>query len=317
MTTYLENLTLRLATGTGRVPKETRDLHAKFLLGKQNSDGGFGGREGGSDLYYTGFALRGIAILGELHGEAASRAAEFVQSRMQGQAAIIDFLSLLYSIQLLENAAGIEVLAAAPEDWPTRVAAEMERFRRDDGGYAMSDEGFSSSTYYTFLVLLCRQLIGLEPEQPRRLIDFLLSRRREDGGFVEQGPMRNSGTNPTAAAIGALTILDAVDEDVREGAIDYLCLRQNEEGGLAANTRIPFADVLSTFTGLLTLGDLNAMEEIDLDAARGFLRSVQAEEGGFVAGLIDEVADVEYTFYGIGAMALLAEEPADEEPVDE
>ena len=29
----------------------------------QNLDGGWSGREGESDLYYTGFALRGLAVL--------------------------------------------------------------------------------------------------------------------------------------------------------------------------------------------------------------------------------------------------------------
>ena len=36
---------------------------------------------------------------------------------------------------------------------------------------------------------------------------FLKSRRREDGGFVEIAPMRRSGTNPTAAAVGLFQLL--------------------------------------------------------------------------------------------------------------
>ena len=34
--------------------------------------------------------------------------------------------------------------------------------RRTDGGYAKGAEGAASSTYHTFLVLLCQQLIGQE-----------------------------------------------------------------------------------------------------------------------------------------------------------
>ncbi len=122
MSSYLQDLTLRLADGVGRLPEAARRRHAEFLRAKQNADGGFAGREGGSDLYYTGFALRSLAILGELHGALAERAAHFVKQRLGGQAAIIDFLSLLYSAMLLDTAAGIDVLAAAPADWRTRVA---------------------------------------------------------------------------------------------------------------------------------------------------------------------------------------------------
>jgi geranylgeranyl transferase type-2 subunit beta len=306
VSSYLQDLTLRLAEGVGRLPEAARRRHAAFLLAKQNADGGFGGREGGSDLYYTGFALRSLAVLGELHGEPADRAAGFVRQRLGGQAAIIDFLSLLYSTMLLETAAGIDVLAGAPADWRSRVAAEVERFRRDDGGYAMSHEGHSSSTYYTFLVLLCQQVIGAPPVGPEQIVRFIASRRREDGGFVELGPMRKSGTNPTAAAIGTLKILGAIDEDTRRGAIDFLAGRQTDEGGLAANTRIPFADVLSSFTGTLTLLDLGGLDEIDADDVRRFVLSLESDTGGFLAHALDQVADVEYTFYGLGTLALLA-----------
>jgi geranylgeranyl transferase type-2 subunit beta len=307
MPTYLEDLTLRLAAGAARSPEDQRQRHARFLLERQNPDGGFAGREGGSDLYYTSFALRGLAILGELQGNTAEAAAGFLRGRLGGQAAIIDFLSLLYSTMLLEAAEGIDVLAAAPADWRARVALELERFRRDDGGYAMSDQAYSSSTYYTFLLLLCRQLLGLAPEEPARIEQFVRSRQREDGGFVELGPMKRSGTNPTAAAIGTLKILNAIDTDVGERAIDFLLERQTDEGGFAANTRIPFADVLSSFTGTLTLLDLGALHEADSPALRRFVESLQSDSGGFLAHAIDEVPDVEYTFYGLGALSLLTE----------
>jgi geranylgeranyl transferase type-2 subunit beta len=118
--------------------------------------------------------------------------------------------------------------------------------------------------------------------------------------------MRRSGTNPTAAAVGILKILEALDTPTREDVIDFLSQSQSDEGGLLANTRIPVADVLSTFTGALTLGDLKALDSIDTTAARRYVQSMQAEEGGFHGGAWDEGVDVEYTFYGLGGLALLA-----------
>ncbi|HUY36630.1 MAG TPA: prenyltransferase/squalene oxidase repeat-containing protein [Pirellulales bacterium] len=308
-TTYLEDLTLRLAQGVARLSEPVRARHAAFLKASQREDGGFAGREGASDLYYTGFALRGLALVGELDGEPARRAAAFLKGRLSGEAPIVDFLSLLYGAALLRNAATIDIFAGVPHAWREAVAETLERFRRPDGGYAKTDEGQSSSTYHTFLFVLANQLIGRPPREPEKLVTFVHSRRRDDGGFVEIGPMRKSGTNPTAAAVGLLKILDALDNGTRQTAVDFLADAQNDEGGLTANTRIPLADVLSTFTGVMTLGDLGASGEIDRVAARRFVESVELPGGGFRGGAWDEGTDVEYTFYGLGALALLTDDP--------
>src|SRR5690349_7906525 len=85
MPTYLEDLTLRLAAGIAELPEAVRRPHAGHVLAAQREDGGFAGREGGSDLYYTGFALRSLAMLGELYGAPAERAAGYLKSRLSGQ----------------------------------------------------------------------------------------------------------------------------------------------------------------------------------------------------------------------------------------
>src|SRR5262245_55959057 len=77
---YLQRLTERLGEGIARLPPQTRARHADYLRGKQNPDGGFSGREGGSDLHYTGFALRGLAILDALTPAVTARAADFLRS---------------------------------------------------------------------------------------------------------------------------------------------------------------------------------------------------------------------------------------------
>jgi len=305
ISSYLASLTVRLAAGLAELPQSQRDRHTAYLQTQQRPDGGFAGREGDSDLYYTSFALRGLALLGHLHGPLAERAAGFLQSRLTSQAPIVDFLSLMYSASLLEMSAGIDIFAGGNPDWRRSVAEALEAFRREDGGYAKGPKGQASSTYHSFLVVLCRELIEMPLPEPERLAEFILSQRRDDGGFVEIRPMRRSGTNPTAAAIGALKILDRLREDVVEETIDFLCDMQTDEGGLRANTRIPIADLLSTFTGLLTLDDLNAAAEIDLDAVHRFAASLEQPGGGFFAAEWDQACDVEYTFYGLGNLALL------------
>jgi geranylgeranyl transferase type-2 subunit beta len=188
---------------------------------------------------------------------------------------------------------------------PRRGRSALERLRRPDGGYAKGAEGTASSTYHTFLVLLCLQLIGREPSEPNAIVGFLESQRCEEGGFREIRASKRAGTNPTAAAIGTLRILDRVDETIRLDTIDFLAEMQTDEGGLRANTRIPIADLLSTFTGLLTLLDLQGSAEIDLRAVRRFAESLVRDEGGFRGAEWDPAHDIEYTFYGLGTLGLL------------
>lgn len=306
MPSYLTELTVRLATSLGRLEEDDRRRHADFFKSAAQSDGGFAGREGGSDLYYTGFALRGLALLGQLEGELAQSAAGFLRGRLTGQAPIVDFFSLIYGVSLLEMSAGIDVAAGAQSGWRENVAATLETFRRDDGGYAKGREGTVSSTYHTFLVVLCQQLIEIPLVDPERMVEFVLSQRREDGGFVEIKPMRRSGTNPTAAAIGLLKIVGDLSDEVRADTIEFLAEMQTDEGGLLANTRIPIADLLSTFTGTLTLADLGGLDEIDTGAVLAFARSLEQPEGGFHGAEWDQACDVEYTFYGLGTLALVS-----------
>src|SRR6185369_3745031 len=302
---YLEDLTLRLSRGIAELPEEFRARQVTYLLAAQREDGGFAGREGGSDLYYTGFALRSLAMLGELYGQPAERAAGFLRSRLSGQESIVDFLSLIYGAALIESAAGIDVFAAAPANWREAVAGALEKLRRSDGGYAKGAEGVASSTYHTVLVLLCQQLVSQSPREPEQILAFVQSQQCEDGGFREIRASKRAGTNPTAAAIGCLRILGALDENTRLDTIDFLAEMQTDEGGLRANTRIPIADLLSTFTGLLTLEDLGGTDRIDLAAVRRFARSLDLEAGGFRGAEWDPAHDVEYTFYGLGTLGLL------------
>jgi len=302
MDDYLQHLTRRLADGTARLPEAVRNRHADFLLAAQNPDGGFSGRDGGSDLYYTGFALRGLAVIDALTPDVSERAAAFLRQSLAREASVVDFFSLLYACLLVQAAGGPDVLADSPADWPDRVAAVLERFHSPDGGYGKAAGAASGSTYHTFLVGLCYQLLGREFPRPEEVGRFIASRRREDGGYVEIAPMKRSGTNPTAAAVGALQLTRVpVPADVA----DFLRVMASPEGGLRANARAPLADLLSTFTGCWTLAQLEALDGFDIAAVRRYAEGLELPAGGFRGGLWDEHCDVEYTFYGLGVVGIM------------
>ena len=191
---YLANLTFRLAAGAMRLPEDVRRRHAAFLTAAQNEDGGFSGRQGPSDPYYTGFALRGLALLGGLTETGASAAARFLQGRVGQEIRTVDFLSLVTSAVLLEMTFGIDVFAATGHDRKRIVADVLERLRGKDGGYAKNDRSPHSSTYHTFLAAACKQLVGLPIDDAPRIVDLIRSRQRGDGAC----PRQDSGPGHSA-----------------------------------------------------------------------------------------------------------------------
>jgi geranylgeranyl transferase type-2 subunit beta len=304
--TYLLRLTTRLADGLSRLPGELRARHAGYLRAAQQADGGFPGREGGSDLYYTGFALRGLAVLNELTPEIVERAAGFLRQSLRQSATVVDFFSLLYACLLVQLAGGPDVLAGSPPDWADRVAGVLETLATPDGGYGKTAGAASASTYHTFLVGLCYQLLGRSLPRPEEAVRFVADRRREDGGYVEVAPMRRSGTNPTAAAVGILQLAggSAFAPAELAGVASFLAEMASPGGGLRANGRAPLADLLSTFTGCWTLEQLGERERLGSEAVLAYVRALELPGGGFRGGLWDEGTDVEYTFYGLGTLAL-------------
>lgn len=318
---YLFRLDERVSRGLSRWDSATRQRHRDFILTQQNDDGGFGGRglpsddptaerEGReSDLYYTAFAIRALAALQLFSPDDAVRISRFLDWSRQHQATVIDVVSWLYSALMVQATAGLDLLAAANANWPIELAARLESFRSSDGGYAKTHEGALGSTYHSFLVALCYELIGQPLPHPDRLVSFIRNRQRDDGGFVEIAPMKRSGTNPTAAAVAILTLHSTIGKNLREDVLAYLKDVRSGEGGFQANTRIPFADTLSTFTGYLTCVDLDAGDVVDRSRLELFIRQLEMPLGGFRAAAWDQATDVEYTFYALGALGLLWSQP--------
>jgi geranylgeranyl transferase type-2 subunit beta len=303
---YLISLGTRVAAGLARLEPERRERHRRFILSKQQRDGGFTGREGDSDLYYTGFAVRGLAVLGGLSAEEAKRIGQFVGSFDWRSLSVVDLISWLYSALVTQTFGGPDPFAKESADWTDQIAAKLEDVRTPDGGYAKSAEGSLGSTYHSFLTVMTYELLGRQPPKPKRLGQFVFDRQRDDGGFVEISPMKTSGTNPTAAAAILLHRLGFADEQLTIDLRDFLKQIRSDEGGFQANTRIPFADGLSTFTTLLVAQDFGLTGSLDLAAIEAFItKQLEFSTGGFRGASWDEQADVEYTFYGLGVLGLL------------
>ena len=303
---YLVRLHERLQAGLREMDLDRRRRHRDFILAHQQPDGGFRGREGDSDLYYSAFAVRGLVLLGDVPSSAWKALAGYLRRHDWRRLGVIDLMNWLSMAVTLQIAGGEDLLAVETGDWRGEMLARLERVRRDDGGYAKSDEGAAGSTYHSFLVLLTYELLGARPPRPNALIQFFYDRQRDDGGFVEIAQMRRSGVNPTAAASAALDLLGGLDDELRDDIRGFLLEARGDDGGFPANSRIPFSDALSTFTGLLTACDIGSPRILDADTLRRlFTQQLEFPTGGFRAATWDTQADVEYTFYALGTLALL------------
>lgn len=304
---FLLRLTKRLASELRRLDPERAARHVNFIYRFQQPDGGFAGREGGSDLYYTSFAVRALALLDALDQSRCQDITAYLKSAAAARReySLIDLVSWLYSVITVQLIGNLPPFAGDTESFADEVTASLETFRRPDGGYARTSEGGVGSTYHTFLAALCYELLGRSLPDVAGIERFILSRRRDDGGFVEIAQMKRSGANPTAAAAALLKQFGSIDDQTKLGVETFLNGVRGDEGGFRANTQIPFCDLLSTFTGLLTAHELGFVKRIDIKSCRQFVNQLEGPEGGFRGAAWDGGADPEYTFYGLGALALL------------
>ena len=326
-THYLSDLTAGLSAGLECLPGSFRSRHAEYLLAAQRPDGGFAGRRGGSDIYYTMFALRAAELLVPADECLWRRAAQYLSSLSEPPRDMIACFCLLCIRRLVGERAGTGSgdERSAEIESARRTAHDAEVVRRSraaDGGYARFPGG-EATVYHTFLAALCAELSDSDFPGAAEAAAFIHSRRCADGGYADskrgaQGggstlppelPATADGegaTNPTAAALSLLTLFGA-PEDFSNTASSFLASMQRPEGGFAACAGAPEPDLLSTFTALVALAGMGALGRVKLAPVARFVNGLQVSGGGFHACAGDAAPDVEYTYYGLGTLALLAE----------
>ena len=235
---YLSILAARLAAGLKSLPDSFRSRHTEYLLATQRPDGGFAGRLGGSDIYYTMFALRAAELLVPA-GEGLWRAAaQYARSLPSSPRDMIECLCLLHIRRLVGKRAG----AGRSDERRAEVMEVVERSRAPDGGYARFPGG-EATVYHTFLAALCAELSDSDFPGAAEAAAFVHSRRRADGGYADSATDRGEGaTNSTAAALALLTLFGAAQAPrLCERAAEFLASMQRPEGGFAASAGAPGA----------------------------------------------------------------------------
>jgi len=302
MISYLAPLTERILPGMLREKPERREKLRTYFLSNLDQNGGFRGRKGSGDLYYSAFAIRGLFLLGMLDDEEMLvRVVDFLNKQQRrDDLSPADILSWTFCATLVHAVRGTEL----PPEEIAALLHRWEHFRRTDGCFAASEKSALSSTYTTFLAAIFYELLGESERSQSIPVAPILERQRSDGGFVELPPLQYSGTNPTAAAVGLLTLLE-VPVPEKQKTVDFLCRCQQQTGGFQAHARIPIPDLLSSFSALTALYDLDAADKVNRAALRNFVTSLRSPDGGYFGMLLDQQSDVEYTFYGMALEAML------------
>jgi geranylgeranyl transferase type-2 subunit beta len=306
-TAYLDRLAGSLREGLVRLPASFRTRHLRYLVCARNADGGFGGRSGPSDLYYTGFALRAVDALDARRVSLWKQSADFLRSKAPPPLDVADVLSLLVSRSILERRRVTLWCEACSAERVREVRSVLERFRAVPAGFAKAPGG-RMSLYHSFLAVLCFELLDEPAAAGGVLAEQVIARMMKSGGFGDLSASHAEGTNPSAAAVGLLSILGRLDDSVSARAVAFVLGMQRADGGFAAHADAPFADLMSTFTALVTLARTGAMRRARLADAARFAGKRSLPSGGFLASESDKAPDVEYTYYGLGALALLAHE---------
>ena len=94
---FLLALAERLTSGLSTIPESTLQKHRQFVLSQQMTDGGFRGREGGSDLYYTSFAIRCLGLTGGINHSEAENIVDYLSGFQWRSLENIDLKNYIYS----------------------------------------------------------------------------------------------------------------------------------------------------------------------------------------------------------------------------
>jgi len=295
---YLDLLDGLLRSGLSAMGEAFSRLQADYVCAAQRPDGGFPGRRGTSDTYYTEFALRLLVALSPERTQPLRHAAEFLRYLPGRPRDVVQCFSLLNCRRLLAGV-GLDV----PVD-SEALSAIVDAQRLPGGSYARPG-GDGPSAYHTFLATLCRQMLRPEAPVSRDAVDAISGLQGPGGGFREQPTGELEQTNATAAAVGYLTMAEAIGREQSQRAAAFLLRMQAPDGGLRAHEKATGGDLLSAFTGMLTLAGLDSSHIPNLAAIARFVRATARPAGGFSASGLDPGTDIEYTYYGVGCLAIL------------
>ena len=316
---------LQVARLASKLLGDSTELVTKFLHAQQNGDGGFKGRTGTSDLYYTVFGLDALAALQQPIPTETVRC--YLDSF--GDGANLDFVHLCGLIRCWSAVAFAEGSGATKESPAQRsvtgtssqslltsaarkrMLERFAQFRALDGGYNPVAGSEHGTAYGAFLALGAHQDLHVEVPEAMELVRSLKFLETSDGAWTNEvtphsalrTPHAIGSTNATAAAV---TVLRNLGMPINPSVGHWLLARAHPQGGFLAVPNAPIPDLLSTATALHALAGMEASVADLHERCLDFIDSLWTNEGSFHGNWTDDHLDCEYTFYGLLALGHLS-----------
>ncbi len=280
---------------------DSADAVRDFLRRQLAPDGGFQGRDGQSDLYYTVFGLEASLALDARIP--CDRVANYVGCFGTGES--LDFVHLACLARCradLSEVRGQAVDARTRDD----MAKRLQSYRTGDGGFSAAAHAERGTAYGCFLALGTWQDLGIDCPDPDGIAASIQSLQMPDGGYANEATMTASATAATAAAI---CVLHYLNRPIPESAVRWLQGQAHSQGGftairLPADAAVP--DLLSTATALHALSLVGALADDTREKHLDYLDTLWTPQGGFRGHWADDVVDCEYTYYGLLSLGCLA-----------
>jgi prenyltransferase beta subunit len=290
---------LQVARLAPKLLGESSDLVRTFLLGEQNSDGGFRDRDGRSDLYYTSFGIDCfIALQAQYDVERVRRF--IIQWDTVGG---LDFVHLCCLARCWAGIAYAHGQLDCPEKICSEILRQIEACRAADGGYDPSGRGEFGTAYGAFLALGAYQDLQAVLPEPMRLVQSLKFLETAEGAWANDRMVKVGSTNSTAAVV---TVLRHLAMPVNSSVGHWLMAQVHPDGGFRAVPNAPIPDLLSTATALHALAGLTYDFSSARESVLDFVDTLWTNQGSFHGNWTDDVLDCEYTFYGLLALGHLA-----------
>lgn len=289
---------LAAAARAGRLLNESAADVGAFASGQMNPDGGFKGRSGTSDLYYTVFGIEALLALGAKFKTAP--VFNYLQGFAEGRS-----LDLVHLACLARCRANMVDAAAEPAALNGAIARRLELYRCRDGGYSNAMGVERGTTYGCFLALGAYQDLELSLPDAAGLAACIRSLERPDGAYANDATIATGSTPATAAAVTTLHYLGHPPS--RESA-QWLLSRSRATGGFLATPTAPIPDLLSTATAIHALALTGATLDTVREPTVEFIDSLWSTEGAFAGNWLDEALDCEYTYYALLALGHLNED---------
>jgi len=257
MKTISARLIFSAACSRGFLESDSRDKAARFIRSMQNPDGGFRGRGSRSDLYYTVFAVAGLKALSQ--PIPALKVWKYIRSFGCGEQ-----LDLVHLVCLIRLRTAFPMLKRTRRKLLAVLEAHSAESAYDLFIKLMAEDYLAAASFPEAPVgiragdpttnLAAALLVNRKQDQT--VIDALLARAVESGGFIATDTLTLPDLLSTATALFALVNAGVNLDAIQRPCFAYIESLWRDSGGFVGHSADGFEDVEYTFYALLATGCL-------------------------------------------------------------